>query len=100
MSGGWQGSNRSSRLPSDWKKRRQRVLKRDGYVCQLQYEGCTFDAEEVDHIEAGKDDHRIQALQSACSHCHAIKSSREGTAQAKAFHAQGYRPQEKHPGLM
>ena len=73
----WAGSDRRSRLPSDWETRRRRVLERDGYQCQLRLPGCTHLATECDHVTAG-DDHRLSNLQGACHSCHARKSAREG----------------------
>lgn len=90
----WSSSDRRSRLPADWPKRRAHVLKRDPR-CKLCYADiCTGPSTEVDHINAG-DDHRLSNLQGACSPCHARKSGREGVA-AKPSRL---RPVEQHPGL-
>lgn len=99
MSGEWRGSNRNTRLPNDWNTRRQRVFKRDGYVCQLAYEGCTYDAEECDHV-INNDDHTLSNLQSVCGSCHSIKSSLEGQAAMRKQRAMEKREKEKHPGLL
>lgn len=73
----WGSSGRRRRLPPDWPAIQHAVLERDEHRCQLQYDGCTGLASHADHITPG-DDHRMANLQAACSHCHAIKSSREG----------------------
>lgn len=81
MSGGWAGSDRRSRLPDDWPKRRLRILRRDSYRCQHRDSPssppCDAPANQVDHIERG-DDHRLDNLQALCRRHHALKSSREG----------------------
>ncbi len=62
-------------------------------MCKLRLsDDCMRYANEVDHIEPG-DDHSLANLQSACSTCHQIKSSREGAA-AKPRER---RPPEVHP---
>jgi 5-methylcytosine-specific restriction endonuclease McrA len=95
---------------------RRRVLTRDGQRCQLTYDGCLGEATEVDHrigvaavLRAGGT--RQQAddpsnLQSACSHCHAIKTERERSEASAAANRKRValrrerlrRPVEKHPG--
>lgn len=75
----WDGSNRRQRLPDNWPQISRTVLERDGYQCQVGYDGCLGRATDTDHITAG-DDHRPTNLQAACSHCHAVKSSAEGNA--------------------
>lgn len=90
-------SARTSRLPDDWKARRLRVLRRDGYRCQILGANgvpCLAPANEVDHVERG-DDHSLANLQAACRSCHARKSSAEGNAARK----RRQRPGEPHPGL-
>ncbi|WP_448389415.1 HNH endonuclease [Mycolicibacterium sp. XJ1904] len=62
------------------KARRLRVLKRDGYQCQLRYPGCIGTATICDHIIAlglgGRDaDDNCQA---ACQPCSNKKASAEG----------------------
>lgn len=70
----WQGSTRSRRLPSDWRARRARVLRRDPMCRACHVRPST----EVDHIVAG-DDHRQANLQGLCHQCHRAKTSREAT---------------------
>lgn len=93
----WHGSDRRSRLPGDWATRRRRVLKRDGWLCQLRSPGCTMVATEVDHIEPG-DDHALTNLRATCSPCHAAKSAAEGVAARAAIRSRATRPAEAHPG--
>jgi 5-methylcytosine-specific restriction protein A len=64
----------------DWAERRQRVLKRDGYVCQLRYPGCPGRASQVDHIvqpEAGGTAD-LENLRAVCTRCHARRTSQQG----------------------
>lgn len=75
----WASSTRRRRLPPDWPAIQTAVLERDSHTCQLRDNGCTGLASHADHITAG-DDHAMTNLQAACTHCHAIKSAREGAA--------------------
>ena len=59
-----------------WSKIRERILIRDGYLCQY----CGNDANTVDHvipISKGGDD-QPQNLLSACSKCNYSKGNRTG----------------------
>lgn len=96
MSGGWEGSDRKSRLPSNWATIRRKVLDRD-VVCQI----CLVrPATHCDHIEAKTDAHAEDRLQGVCEPCHLQKSSREGLAAQRANPRPGRtRPQEPHPGM-
>lgn len=94
----WEGSTRGARLPDDWQERRLRVLRRDGYRCQIPDSHgvpCLEPAGEVDHVERG-DDHALENLRAACRACHARKSSAEGNA----ARLRRRRPPERHPGLI
>jgi 5-methylcytosine-specific restriction endonuclease McrA len=94
----WEGSDRRSRLPSDWASAIvPRILQRDGYRCRIGYDGCTGTATEVDHIRRG-DDHSNVNLQAACSWCHGKKSSAEGNAARRRWSSK--RKPERHPGLL
>lgn len=93
----WQGSGRTrssgSQLPSNWPALRRAVLKRDGHRCQR----CGAEnANQVDHIERG-DDHRAVNLQSLCTPCHALKSSREGVTARQGQTRTERRRHEQHP---
>ena len=87
MSGKWSDSDRSSRLPPDWEKRRKVVLKRDAYQCQgsdtVGGRKCLEPATEVDHMKRG-DDHDLLNLQSLCHRHHNLKTQREA-AEARAL---------------
>lgn len=95
---GWQGSDRSRRLPANWRRLRAGVLKRDGWLCQIGGPDCQRLATQVDHIEPG-DDHSFDNLQAVCARCHASKSAGEGIEARAAIQARGRRPTEQHPGL-
>lgn len=63
-----------------WRKLRERVLKRDNYLCVKHYAiGEVVMATDVDHIvskeQGGTDD--MENLQSLCSPCHKEKTARE-----------------------
>lgn len=101
MAGGrWAGSSRRDRLPADWPKIRNKVLKRDGRVCHICH---APGADGVDHIVAG-DDHSLENLaaihHNVAPYCHRAKSSAEGGRAAQAKRIPRSRPQEKHPGLL
>lgn len=94
----WAGSNRQSRLPSNWRTEiRPAVLGPTGQrPCQIRWDaGCTGNGTQVDHIRPG-DDHSLGNLQPACEYCHGKKSSAEGNA-ARPRTA---RPKPRHPGLL
>ena len=59
----------------EWKKQRQRVLKRDGYVCAY----CGQDATEVDHIipRAKGGGHELDNLVACCKPCNSRKGAIE-----------------------
>lgn len=94
----WSSSDRRSRLPSDWSVVRSRVLRRDGFVCQLQLVGCASVATEVDHIVRG-DNHAEENLRAVCSRCHRIKTTSEAQEARRTKRALRFRPQPRHPGL-
>lgn len=95
----WEGSDRSSRLPKDWRQRRAAVLERDGHRCTVQMRDgtrCRDRATEVDHLVAG-DDHRLENLRAICTWHHLRKSSGEGNAGRTRLTSR--RAPERHPGL-
>jgi len=61
---------------SAWRRVRQAVLERDGYLCRIGGPTCTRRAQEVDHIIPRKaggamfDEHN---LRSVCKACHAAR---------------------------
>ena len=101
----WEGSDRTFRLPSNWKLLRVHVLKRDNFQCQVLLPSgrrCLDVATEVDHIVAG-DDHSPGNLRSICKAHHSRKSGQEGQqAMAKKRKAinERFRRTETHPSCM
>jgi 5-methylcytosine-specific restriction endonuclease McrA len=87
-------------------QQRARVLDRDGGVCQLGYDGCTWHATIVDHVvplaSGGTAD--PENLQAVCRSCHERKSEAERLAAVKAAAARRYArrhlPVKPHPGDM
>lgn len=99
MPGGWRGSTRSDRLPSDWAStRRPRIRARDNYQCTAVEDGqrCTGGADQVDHIDPNgpEDDSNYTSL---CTSHHGKKSAAEGNEARWRYRRQ--RPPEPHPGL-
>lgn len=95
----WSSSDRKSRLPSDWGRRRRIVLERCGYQCErVRSSGrrCTSRATDVDHIIPG-DDHSLSNLQGLCSWHHKEKTSRESQAAKAEIRASLKRPAEENP---
>jgi 5-methylcytosine-specific restriction protein A len=78
----WHSTSSSERgYGAQWRKRRERVLRRDNYLCVPCAEsGRVTPAHAVDHkiarAEGGtEDDSNLQAI---CRSCHAMKTGREG----------------------
>jgi 5-methylcytosine-specific restriction protein A len=92
---GWSNSARtasSSRTgTTKWKTLRLKILARDGYQCQIRYDGCIGQATIADHVLAlllvGTDD--PTNLQAACRPCSDKKASDEGHI------AQGHTPKPR-----
>jgi 5-methylcytosine-specific restriction endonuclease McrA len=97
MSGGWSSSDRKTRLPSNWRAIRAKVIARDP-ICKI----CGVrPSTHCDHIEARTDAHAEDRLQGLCGPCHDQKSSREGNDAQRANPKPGRtRPAEQHPGLL
>lgn len=96
MTGGWENSDRVSRLPRGWRKIRAEILARD-VVCQLCF---VRPATHCDHIKPKTDDDRPSQLQGVCAPCHLQKSSAEGNAARRENPPPSRtRPPEQHPGL-
>lgn len=93
----WSSSNRASRLPSDWPKRRAQTKKRAGGQCEAIDNGtrCPAPGTDCDHIQRG-DNHELRNLQWLCRPHHKRKT------QAEALEARPsrFRPPEQHPGLI
>lgn len=70
--------SRLSSKGTKWEQLRQTVLKRDGYLCQLQFGGCEGEANTVDHVLAkangGKD--TLDNLVAACRKCNGKKQDK------------------------
>lgn len=69
-----------------WRKLRERILKRDNYLCvKCRAAGRLVEATDVDHIKAkthgGTDDE--SNLQSLCAPCHKEKTAKEGKVGSK-----------------
>lgn len=103
MPTGWQGSTRRQSLDKEFFRNRARVLKRDGFRCQIRYPDiCTGAANQADHI-GDRLDHRPENMRAACPQCHQHRSSQQG-GQAAGQRAQARararkRPVEPHPGM-
>lgn len=95
---GWETSNRSFRLPWDWKFRRAKVLARDYRLCKIRGIGCLIRASEVDHIIHG-DDHSLENLRAVCTVCHKRKTSKEAWQGRMKRRQLRKRPLEQHPSL-
>ena len=90
---------------------RMRVFQRDGWRCQLGYEGCGYRAEEIDHVISVADlgvsraeANDEQLLQSVCKSCHRVRSERQRLAAVRASAQRRYArrnlPVRPHPGEM
>ncbi len=104
MSGGWQGSTRSERLPADWDtvKKPEALRRNPKRTCHW----CGLDGgDELDHIIPG-DDHRQENLDwihgwrakragVSPRNCHGEKTRQEAVA-ARRWHRRG---PEIHPAL-
>lgn len=98
----WDKESRS-RIPERVKSQ---VRRRDK-TCRLNYQGCTHQIDEFDHIQglAALGIPRTPVLnaediQGVCKPCHAIKSEAQRVAGYKAFRAKHYREPEPHPGTL
>jgi 5-methylcytosine-specific restriction endonuclease McrA len=97
----WTGSTRKSRLPADWPRLRQVVLKRCNHTCEWVEDGrhCVAIATDVDHIRPG-DDHSLLNLQGLCNHHHLVKTGRDVQAAQAKRRALGKLPEEPQPGVI
>lgn len=105
QSSGWARSNdgkTSSERGYDyaWQKRRERIMARDGGICQIKGPTCTLVASDVDHKvskaaarETGWSEGQIEDdsnLQAACRTCHKAKTTAERGGAGRIFGA--FRP--------
>ncbi len=92
----WEGSDRSSRLPSNWQQLRRIVEQRAGGRCEDMSDGrrCTEPGTDCDHVIPG-DDHRLENLQWMCRFHHLRKTQSENTKRKP----RQKREPERHPGL-
>lgn len=104
MSGGWQNSDRRSRLPSNWPAITTAIHLRSGGICEViktsTGQRCTNPANGgVDHIDRDGGD-GFENLRDTCHFHHSKKSSKEGNDAKAAKKALKKRPQEEHPGAI
>ncbi|MER7794892.1 HNH endonuclease [Streptomyces sp. NPDC097640] len=96
---------RSAPLPKGWARIRQRILRRDGWVCQWPVATgglCGEPANQVDHKVGAAQDvdcHSDSNLWSLCEWHHNRKTGAEASAVAHAKPPRR-RPAEDHPGLI
>lgn len=90
---GWESSDRRSRLPRDWPKRRAAVKRRARGRCEYanHVPECDGVGTDCDHIVSG-DDHSLGNLQWLSGPCHAHKTNADKQAWK--------RQPEPHPGLL
>src|SRR4051812_11242359 len=84
-------------LPADWARvTRPRILARDP-VCKLRTDCWGAKSTEVDHGDAGPDDHSDANLRGVCTACHARRTGQQGAAARNAKRPSRLRPQLDHP---
>lgn len=93
----WATSDRRSRLPKDWAKRRRETQIRANNRCQATTHAadCNGLGSECDHI-IPNDDHSPENRQWLSHACHLAKTLRE----AQAARPTRKRPPERHPGAL
>jgi 5-methylcytosine-specific restriction protein A len=92
----WSTSDRRSRLPKDWHRRRAIAQREAGGQCQWVADGrrCPALGTDCDHIDRFGSDEPSN-LQWLCRHHHNVKTGAESVAARKPRR----RPTERHPGL-
>lgn len=97
----WEGSDRRSRLPTNWSALVKQVWERDKGQCTWRLPSgkrCPRRGAEVDH-RVNNDDHSLRNLQLLCAHHHGRKTQREAWSGRTRRKSPGRAP-EKHPGLI
>ena len=116
----WTTSTRRQRLPSNWNKLRQQVLRNNNNKCaglphpmgspaqvaggtptptgRWHAAGCNRQATDVDHITAG-DNHSTGNLQPLSRACHHAKTTAETLARTAARHAMTQHKHAPHPNM-
>lgn len=95
----WRGSDRKSRLPSDWPAIRKRIIERDEGRCRWVELGsrCEARGTDVDHIEPG-DNHGDENLQLLCRDHHNTKTGRDSHHQRRKARAKAKRRNDRRFG--
>ena len=78
-----------------WRRVRLEVLERDGWRCRIRGEGCTGEANEVDHIVSlahGGDPYDPSGLRAACSFCNRSRGGRLGNQRRQVKERTVYPP--------
>ena len=103
MAGHWEGSDRRSRLPSNWASEIVPEVKRRAQGrCQWKLPSgarCPRPGTDVDHKKPG-DDHRYVNLQLLCTDHHGKKSSKEGVSARWGKKKITPRTEGRHPGRL
>lgn len=104
---GWENSDRRSRLPKDWHRRRARAKRTATQSsplgiaqCQHITDGmrCTEVGTDCDHI-VNNDNDDASNLQWLCHPHHLTKTAAESATARAAIRNLKHRPQPRHPGL-
>lgn len=69
-----------------WRTLRLHILRRDGYRCMIQGQGCTQVADQVDHIVElanGGDKYDPRNLRAACAYCNQSRGAAFGNARRR-----------------
>lgn len=99
----WAGSTRKGRLPVDWPRLRQVVLRRCGVRCEWVEDGvrCHDKATDVDHIAPGDElGVELSNLQGLCRMHHLKKTSAEANAKQAELKKLRRLPEEPQPGII
>jgi 5-methylcytosine-specific restriction protein A len=93
----WSTSDRRTRLPKDWHRRRAIAKRNANGQCQWQTDGirCTTPGTDCDHIDRNGSDEPAN-LQWLCRRHHTIKTQ----AESHASRPRQARPKPRHPGLL